>query len=689
MTTSFTRRPTLPESQVEPITLRAIRLLVIVCAFVAVVSFSVRPLSSNDLGYHLAYGDRFLDTGDIVDDDSFIHPRAQRHADESTEIAPGGWFDETGTLRFPNANWLSQIVYSIIVRWMGWVALSALGPVLVGIILLAQAGALRAMKVHMGWIVAVWLATGFIGYERFVLRPELSGYACMAIHMWLLLGRITWARFAAIVAVQVLAVNVHSYWVMNAFMFGAFAAEAVLEVVWSRRKGQTPSVQVISRARRLVLLFVISWPLAAIHPGGLRNVVMPFQTLWFLRANHIAGGSMEQADGAGAAKLHPWALIGEFYSPFGARPWTLAIYWYVAALVCSVPALVVLLWRKKWALLAVLCGFMVTSLSMRRNIAPAAVIAAPLFAFAGHHIWGLVKHRLKRSSVRACSVGAMVAGMALSVWLAHGVMTNRLYENQRSEWRFGTSLCGFNLPLNAGKWLDDNLASPQPIFVDYTASSNFLYFSTQVPTVPILTNTWSIPVERMKEVVFISAGWRGTDIPEEWGMNVAAVQVWPPATNLALKLANDDDWATVFMEGWFLIFMRRTPENQPVIAANEITRDTFDPVSFAAACRKIDPSPVMALRMGGMTLQTLQWFEHAEVLWRLCLEHRDDFAEAWMNLGVCLGQRGEELIARGVPSGKTLLREAQECFVKCLKLDSDNAGAAQNLRRVQDVLRAL
>ena len=83
--------------------------LALIAASALAFLLGVRTLSSPDLGYHLAYGDVFLQTGWPVDSNDFLYtlppvlPGQRRPAS-----GPGCWYDHQGTYRFANANWLAQ-----------------------------------------------------------------------------------------------------------------------------------------------------------------------------------------------------------------------------------------------------------------------------------------------------------------------------------------------------------------------------------------------------------------------------------------------------------------------------------------------------------------------------------------------------------------------------------------------------
>ncbi|MHC4985853.1 MAG: hypothetical protein ACYTFO_06830, partial [Planctomycetota bacterium] len=89
------------------------------CAGLLILALAYRPITSLDLGYHLAYGETFLQTGQIVQDDRFISPALTSTDTEKWELLPQSGFDEEGRYHFLNANWLSQVILALLWRLGG------------------------------------------------------------------------------------------------------------------------------------------------------------------------------------------------------------------------------------------------------------------------------------------------------------------------------------------------------------------------------------------------------------------------------------------------------------------------------------------------------------------------------------------------------------------------------------------
>jgi hypothetical protein len=210
--------------------------------FVALLLLGVRSLISLDLGYNLEYGQTFLRTGHIVDHVDFLYtlPAPDLLAEERPAPGPGTWYDEKGHYRFVNANWLSQVVMAAVYTVAGVPGLGMLTTLLsIGVYVLVFVAARR-----LG-VPELYSAIGLVLYaltveSRFNLRPELFGFVCLAAQLALLsaaardrrrAAELSWTAVGVLLAVQVLFVNSHSY-----FMLGIGVAGAIF-VGWGMRLG--------------------------------------------------------------------------------------------------------------------------------------------------------------------------------------------------------------------------------------------------------------------------------------------------------------------------------------------------------------------------------------------------------------------------------------------------------------------
>lgn len=666
------------------------------CALAAlfVLALARRPTTSVDLGYHLAYGEVFWQTGRIVGDDTFIAPPLTEDAfGPDAELPPGAYFDDNGEYHFPNANWLTQVILSALYRAGGFTALNAALLALVALIMAGQAAIVHRLKVPWVALAPIWLALGLVGQERFLLRPELFAFACLTWQVWLLWGRITWGRVVAFAAVQLIAVNLHSYWLLGAGVAIAFAADAALRAVWARFKDQALSAELRQRLVRLAVLVAAVVPAAMVHPTGPSNAIFPFRTLHYLRAHDITGQSDLRKP-----ELHPWETIGEFRAPFGAGMWRRPTTWALAALlIVAAGGTVGLLIHRRWAEAAVLAAMSMAALSMRRNMILPAILAGPLIALAVALTvaWWRRRGGADRGVVAAGVVATALAGVLAGAGVL-AVVTNRFYLMQRRTLHFGGGPSRLVLPLRTTSFLDATLPAASPVYVDYSLSSSVLFFADRVTGAPTLTNTWATPRARMARVFLLGKGGLPPSMLEGWGLDVAVLQGRTINQALIHGLQDREDWALVHLETEACVFARRTEPNAAMIAAHEVTPATFDVDAFIATCRDGGATGPLALHTAARTLQVMGWYTPALAAWDAFLADpyaAKHFEDAWYNRGVCLGMQARHRGLADPEAGLADLRAAERSFQRALAIRSDYDKARLSLikvrREIQFVANAL
>ena len=187
--------------------------LPVVASVAAGLLFAVRVLTTEDLGYHLAYGSRFFATGRLVDHDEFLYtlPPADTPAARMPAPGPGCWYDEHGWYRFANANWLTQLLVAAAYGAGGVAALNVQLVALVALLLGLIAWLMRRLEVPPLVIGLAVLTLAVVSHQRLTLRPELFGYvllvaqACLVAGVWRqgrLQGPLSWAAVAGLIALQ-------------------------------------------------------------------------------------------------------------------------------------------------------------------------------------------------------------------------------------------------------------------------------------------------------------------------------------------------------------------------------------------------------------------------------------------------------------------------------------------------------
>ncbi len=670
--------------------LRWLEVSAVVAAIAAGAVLGLRRISTPDLGYHLAYGERTLAGEGPVDHSPEVYTLPQTPAEQRVAPpGPGCWYDPQGRYRFANANWLTQVILAGGYRLAGPAGLSVLLSVLVAALLVLCAVAMRRSGV--GWVpaAAALLGISLIAYSRYLLRPELLGYVMLAGQLVLLapLGRgdrrLGWPATAALIALQLLLVNLHSYFLLGLALTGCVVADRLVRWGWQRLRKANASRDPQARAEgvRLAVLLGGQLLVCLANPWTWRLAVLPIETLSFIRRHGIGGGSASTGS-------HPWSHIGEFFSPFAGHGFaeTIATRAYYGMLVLAGLGLLTALWRRRWGWALMMAGMTFVSTSMRRNIAPAAIVVIPVAVaalsdaaaalFAGRAL----QRRSPGRFLRPLTAGGLVAG-ALALALLAG--TQRFYTLQRHPTRTGLGLSKLRVPIGAAAWL--TRYRPQGrLWCDYNISSNLHYFTRPRPDVPILTNTWAYPPTVMRDVLAIARGrlgWRSEF--DRLGVQIVALRVTQTTQPLASALTGDADWAVVYVDTWHAIWLRRTGPNAELARASALSESSLDPGDHLRRLAGQDPVPSYAYHLGGTTLSHMGWYTAAIDVLAVALDGNPRRFDGWVTKGICHARRGTIRLARGRDGGANDLAEAEACFRKALELRPGLTDARRNLDRVR------
>jgi hypothetical protein len=662
-----------------------------VAAFVLVLG--VGTVTTEDLGYHLAYGEHFLSTGRIVDDGLGIYqtvPYNQLRYD----LPPGAWLDAEGRYRFPNANWLSQVVMAAVYRVGGMAGLSVLLAVLSAGIFALLAAAMRRLGLGAIGIAAGMLLAAMASYERILLRPEVCSYLVLAAMLCLLVRpRLTRLSAAVLVVLQVLLVNLHSYFLLGLGLTGAFAAEDMLRRLW-RQFGTGDFSRQSSPAGAgagWTLWVVLGLQVLACfaNPWMWRLAILPIQTLAFMRAYNIAGGSFTEMG-------HPWAVIGEFFRPFasGISENSRASDAYVVLLVLAGAGALCAAWLRRWAHVLVILAMTAASLTMRRNIAPAAMLITPPALSACRDALGPLARLAWRSrpAIRLAAAATSAAGLILAGAVGvFGVLTQRFYSNESRPTRFALGISKTAMPLSAAGWINRNAPAGR-LWTDYNTSSN-LYWFTSPPhrDVPVLTNTWAYPPDAMDLVLAVSRG--RTDyrtVFDRLGVQIVTLKMDHTSMPLARRMLADANWALVDLDAVYATLLRTNGSNAGLARRQRITPETLDVDDFIRRLSAMDPVGSFPVYLGASMLAEMRWDKQAVAVMDHALANwpgAPHVERVWDMKGTCLAKLGLEAFLRSPPdvqAGRKHWQDARQCFIKALELRHGYPAAVDHLRLIDE-----
>ena len=624
-------------------TLAAVGLAATAAAAAFAVALALRPIASYDTGYHLAYGDHFLDTGRIVQTNRFIYAEMRRDIlADPANLGPGCRFDTaTGTYRFVNANWLSQVAMAAAHRAAGMVGLGILQAAMIAAIFAVMIVLMRRGRVAWHWIAPGVVLAAMTAYERFNLRPEVFGYLILLAQVACLTGRsFGWRSLAAVAGLQVLAVNGHSYFLLGIALAGAVFADAAARFAWARSVRGLPPAETAALRKRVILLGVAAaaTALASLaNPWFVRGAIMPIRTVAFLKAHGIACAA------ATVGPVHPWATIGEFHAPFAGGLMNTRPTWaFIAVLALAAAGGVVALLRRRWAAAGIIAAMAVVAAQMRRNIAPGAMVMVPLSMTSLADGWSWLRGRWASADrwrpARGVSILAAVAAGALALAWTVSVVTNRFYFTERRPWRFGLGASRTVMPADAADWLTDH-PRPGRLFCDYDSSSNLMYLTRPHPAVPVLTNTWAYPPYVMQWVLQIAGGQRAlAPAAERLDIRTVLLRSSEASAPLLAALAKDPNWSVAHLSATFAVFARADDTD----GFEPITRETFDRPAYVERVRAADPIDAFALHSASLLLYRMGWGNHAIAVAEAAVETDGQYDDALATLGALLAMRGSD-----------------------------------------------
>ncbi|RIK65107.1 MAG: hypothetical protein DCC65_13055 [Planctomycetota bacterium] len=618
------------------------------CAVAVYLVIGWSKLGSVDLGYHIAYGRHFLDTGTIVERDPFLYPEVARP--------------------FVNANWGSQILIALAERIGGSHGLITLRMILLLFILGGIVVAMRRSSRGLHWLAWAIVLAALAAYERFTLRPELFSYALMMAVVAVLTGGVTSLRHVIAVAVLQLAwVNSHSYFLVGLLLTCAVLAGQLIQLWRTNANGAQREAQ-RRGARLLTLALAAQIAVCFINPWFARGAYFPIETLQYLKSARVMGGA-EGWSGESA-----WSAISEFKSPFAflGQPVNFrTIHAYLLLLAVCVPAIPALIVHRRWGQLFMLLGLLAMSTQMRRNIAQFALAGAPLamIALAGLPAWSAEAARAARQ-VRAV---LLLVTIGLAGWWTYGIIEGRFYYVERRVNRvFGTGYNERVFPIGAARWIAENADQLSPnLYVNYFASSNTLPWLPAKFPIFVDTNTFAYPEDALAMAYRLGLGQSDhAEFFERYGVNIVLLHCGSDTQMLVRKLADDfTNWALVYFDRTSVIFLRRTVAHVKLILANPRSERDLDPAKWLSEMRGGRRQRTIDIGLACGVPLALGWHQKALGLAEEAVRASPDYHEGWQFAAVCHGNLGNDAaLAGNYDTALAEYQKALECFAKVLTI---------------------
>lgn len=552
---------------------------------------------------------------------------------------------------FVDDKWLFHVLAHGVIDGFGWTAAVVLRMLLLAglAFLLLPAREVRARAPGVAALVAVVALVAMS--ERFAFRPELFTMLFLAAFGRLLMraeppaGR----EVVLLVALQIAWTNLHGYWVLGPIVAAATGVGAAFDALSRRAAIPWP---------RLALPFLLLGA-AFVNPYGLALVRSPVDILADLEQN--LGVYQE--------------TIVEFVPTFADHavlPYDLVAY--RALLGAGVVGLLLARRRVRLVELLPVLAFFVMSLKLRRNIAPFAVVAAPIVAR-----W--LVDGLPDAWRSLAGRGAVAGVVPLAALIGFGHFTDAMPIHDRLDKRFGWGRAGDVLPLDEIRFIRSH-APPGTVFVSFTWGSTFTgeAFPEQTPFIDGNTAGYdAATLQRYADAV------RGRLDPER--LHVEDGVSWfllKPGHALVATLLADPRWVPLRLGTRAIVIARRDTLPERLVAddlreadgrlgsGGETTPSTFDRRTFPWA--ELNRARV---------LSWLERFEEAEAECLAATEVAPELFEPWHELGVARLAAGRR-------------RFAVEAFDRALELASgailvlsDRALALWQMKRYDEAERDL
>ena len=598
--------------------------LTVAAAVMAGLLFAARELSTEDLGYHLDYGNQLLATGHPVDHDADLYtlPAPDMPAAQRPTPGPGCWYDDAGRYRFPNANWLTQGLIAVAYQAGGVPALNVQLIVLVAGLLVLLVLLMRRLDVPPLIIGPAVLVLALVSYQRLTLRPELFGYVVLTAQAFMLAAAwrpaeherpMSWRVVAGLIGLQLLFVNLHSYFVLGLALTGATLVGAFA------RRGATASMSV-THLVRLGAVMIGQAVVCFVNPWTWRLAILPVQTVLFLRHNNVADGPA----------AHPWTSMGDlrrtiiFEHGWSADIVALAV---LACLGIIAAGAVSALRQRRWSLLLVVAGMTLVGFSAQRNLAVGMIVAVPcaLAALAKASWWVDIRDRYTGHVAQRVAIGASFVPPIVLGW---SIVTNVLYAAQDSPIRFGTGLSRMHLPLAATKWINEHDVRGR-IWVSPLCSSTVRGFVRPRPELNMITNTWAYPPQVMRQVLVASSSYGPVPFgPTAERLDVSVVVTQPG--RFLHGLAADRRWVPVHVEGTFVVLIRDDGPDGDLALRHGLTQQGLDIAGLIRSTRRLDPVPGLATWMSARVLNDLGWHDAALAMLADSLAENPSEPRAWI-----------------------------------------------------------
>ena len=487
----------------------------------------------------------------------------------------------------PYSEWLLQLGVYLIYTIGSWPGLVLFQISIVMTIFLAIYLTNQKKSVSPVITLAISIASLFIISERFMLRADLFAMPLSAFMYLLLVAAEKKQLFSLplkhqlktllpLLFIQLLWVNTHGSYLFGwlivlAFLFSKLINYTMTYILLNRRKNRRQSLaEVLCLLFYLTLIILISF----LNPYGLATFI-------FTISNAIDTNSKVLV-----------RSIGEYASPFAQLEFQrISLRMYKIFLYLA-PAVLILNWKKlKIYDLFLMFVFLAVSATAIRFMAVfglfAALILPEYLQLSAVNFLNFLKKNFRISlPLSLLSSLILLLISMLSLYLSYKYYSDEIFRYNRSPRRFGFGLSKITYPAGAADFILKNKLRPN-MFNSYVFGGYFNWRLFPKYKTYIHGSAWSLDV---LDSLWFYADYRNinmgkinySEVAEKNNINFFVLEYPNDLTReLVTNLQKDPDWALVFLNFQSVIYLKRTPENAPIIKKYGINLNNVE--DFAAS----------------------------------------------------------------------------------------------------------
>jgi tetratricopeptide (TPR) repeat protein len=607
----------------------------------------------------------------IIDTDIWWHLSAGRYIVQNHAIPSTDPFSYTAAgNEWIDLHWLFQVIIYGVYRALGSYGLSLLFIIIYSAAFFIAWLTCRRDNPPFITLLFLWLGL-MAASSRFLARPEAFTYLMLALYMLILLwheqgkaGR--WIYL--LIPLQVLWTNLQGLFILGPCLIFAFALKI--------RGKNRDRYHFLAPEKSYLSLFLLSIAASLINPYGIKGLLFPL--ILFTRA-----GGIENIFAGSIAELQP---------PFSGYNLTTPLIYFGVFVALSILSLALDWKNAKLSHIIIFLGMGYLGLSARRNVPVFIFSALPLAVghannFLGNWHQSFDNNRRHFRQLKAAGYALVLAGIILQ---AFQVWTNSFYISDKRAERFGFGFKEQTFPEGAFAFIKrEGLRGP--FFNSLDNGGMFiweLYPSERVFLDPRL--------EVNSEATFAEysalASWRHFQaLVYKYGFNAAIVShTSQDGLYLVPIIYNTPGWSLVYLDPIAAVFARETPENESVIAANQIdvAQNSIPPFAPDDSLNDTTPAPVKTIldsiasiapsdaeaqnrfSLGLVYIMLGQNVRAADEL-RAGLKLKPYDPNGYYNLGVAFTREG-------------CFDKASECFKNAIELDHNYALAHLALGEIYD-----